>query len=261
MKGPRILLFPIMLKTAIPVLGILLVLACKSTATVEKSPAYFSETLVLQPLTPHVYQHISYLQTQDFGKVACNGMLVIDKNEAIIFDTPADAATSQELINWVEKELKCSIKAVVPTHFHKDCLGGLDVFHAKNIPSYANSLTILLAEKQNYVLPKIDFETTLELQVGRKKVVLDFVGEGHTKDNIIGYFPTDNVLFGGCLVKELGAGKGNLEDANITSWPITMAALKGKYPEAKIVIPGHGKPGDKALLDFTETLFSTDYDN
>ncbi len=232
-----------------------MVLSCKTSTSVENKLSYTSETLVLQQLTPHVYQHISYLQTQSFGKVACNGMVVIDKNEAIVFDTPADAATSLELINWVEKELKCTIKAIIPTHFHIDCLGGLDAFHTKNIPSYANKLTIKLAAKQNYMLPKNEFNTTLELEVGSKKVLLDFLGEGHTKDNIIGYFPSENVLFGGCLVKELGAGKGNLEDANVAVWPETMRTLKKKYPEAKIVIPGHGEPGDKALLDYTEKLF------
>lgn len=243
------------MKSFILLLFSFMVLSCKTSTSVENKLSYTSETLVLQQLTPHVYQHISYLQTQSFGKVACNGMVVIDKNEAIVFDTPADAATSLELINWVEKELKCTIKAIIPTHFHIDCLGGLDAFHTKNIPSYANKLTIKLAAKQNYMLPKNEFNTTLELEVGSKKVLLDFLGEGHTKDNIIGYFPSENVLFGGCLVKELGAGKGNLEDANVAVWPETMRTLKKKYPEAKIVIPGHGEPGDKALLDYTEKLF------
>ncbi len=243
------------MKSIILLLITIMVLSCKTSTPVEKKLSYTSETLVLQQLTPHVYQHISYLQTQSFGKVACNGMIVIDKNEAIIFDTPADAATSLELINLVEKELKCTIKAIIPTHFHIDCLGGLDAFHTKNIPSYANTLTIKLAAEQNYMLPKNEFNTTLELEVGSKKVLLDFLGEGHTKDNIIGYFPSEHVLFGGCLVKELGAVKGNLEDANVGVWPETMRTIKKKYPEAKIVIPGHGEPGDKALLDYTEKLF------
>lgn len=243
------------MKTFILLLFTFMVLSCKTSTPIIKKSSYTSETLVLQQLTPHVYQHISYLQTQSFGKVACNGMIVIDQNEAIIFDTPADAATSLELINLVEKELKCTIKAIIPTHFHIDCLGGLDAFHTKNIPSYANTLTIKLAAEQNYMLPKNEFNTTLELEVGSKRVLLDFLGEGHTKDNIIGYFPSEHVLFGGCLVKELGAGKGNLEDANVAVWPETMRTIKKKYPEAKIVVPGHGEPGDKALLDYTEKLF------
>jgi metallo-beta-lactamase class B len=31
--------------------------------------------------------------------------------------------------------------------------------------------------------------------------------------------------------------------------------IKEKYPEVKIVIPGHGKPGGTALFDYTIELF------
>ena len=62
-------------------------------------------------------------------------------------------------------------------------------------------------------------------------------------------------MFGGCLVKEVGAGKGNLEDANVATWPKTIRMLKAKYPDVKIVVPGHGKAGGAELLDYTVKLF------
>ncbi|MGL4346575.1 MAG: hypothetical protein ACRCR9_00605 [Chitinophagaceae bacterium] len=49
-----------------------------------------SSSLVLTKLSNHVYIHTSFLQTQDFGNVPCNGMVVIDNNEVIIFDTPTN---------------------------------------------------------------------------------------------------------------------------------------------------------------------------
>ncbi len=93
------------------------------------------------------------------------------------------------------------------------------------------------------------------MNVGDKKVYAEYFGEGRTKDNIIGYFPEDNAMFGGCLIKELDAKKGNLEDANIKEWPETVRKLKQKYPQTKIVIPGHGKPGGTELFDYTINLF------
>jgi metallo-beta-lactamase class B len=238
------------------VLVALLILGCKASDSKATHSVYTSETLLLTQLTPKVYQHTSYLQTQSFGKVACNGMVVIDQNEAVIFDTPADAATSLELIAWVEQDLKYTIKAIIPTHFHADCLGGLAEFHKKNIPSYANTLTITLAAGQQYTLPQNSFEKELLLMVGNQQVVAAFIGEGHTRDNIIGHVPQEKVLFGGCLVKEMGAGKGNLEDANVAAWPATMETLKQKYPEATLIIPGHGKAGDRGLLGYTQNLFA-----
>jgi len=68
-----------------------------------------------------------------------------------------------------------------------------------------------------------------------------YYGEGHTKDNVIVYFPDDKVVFGGCLIKAVDAGKGNLEDANVAAWPETVRKLKRNYPDTKIVIADHGK--------------------
>jgi metallo-beta-lactamase class B len=84
---------------------------------------------------------------------------------------------------------------------------------------------------------------------------VSFFGEGHTKDNVVGYFPDDKAVFGGCLIKEVGSGKGNLEDANVAEWSQTVSKVKQFYPEAKIVIPGHGETGGTELFDYTIKLF------
>ncbi len=95
----------------------------------------------------------------------------------------------------------------------------------------------------------------MEVPVGNKKVINAFFGEGHTIDNIVSYFPHDKVLFGGCLIKTLGASKGYLGDANVNDWSKTVLAVKSKYGKAKVIIPGHGKPGNSELLDYTIELF------
>ncbi|MDZ7613831.1 MAG: hypothetical protein U5K51_09100 [Flavobacteriaceae bacterium] len=53
--------------------------------------------------------------------------------------------------------------------------------------------------------PINDFNESLTLSIGNKKVNAEYFGEGHTKDNIVGYFPNENAVFGGCLIKEVGA--------------------------------------------------------
>ncbi|HYF02351.1 MAG TPA: subclass B1 metallo-beta-lactamase [Patescibacteria group bacterium] len=216
---------------------------------------YSSETLVIRKISDHTYQHISYLQTQSFGKVECNGMIVVNGNEAMIFDTPATNETSQELIQYLTKKSGMKIKGLIATHFHADCLGGLEIFHKNGIPSFANNRTIEFAKAKDFAVPQNGFDDMLTLNVGDKKVYAKFFGEGHTRDNVVGYFPDDNVLFGGCLIKEIGAGKGNLEDANTATWSETVKNVKAEYPQAKIVIPGHGKPGGTELLDYTIRMF------
>ena len=110
--------------------------------------------LKIEKLTENTFLHVSYLQTEDFGKVACNGMIVRSDIEVLIFDTPADKAASKELIDYIENIMKCKIMGVVATHFHVDCLGGLAEFHQAKIPSYATIMTIDLANGNSGLLPE-----------------------------------------------------------------------------------------------------------
>ncbi len=216
---------------------------------------YTTEELVVVQISPNTFKHISFLQTNDFGKMSCNGLIVRDGNEVIIFDTPADDIGAEKLIKWIKERLNCSIKAIIPTHFHNDSLGALGTFHKNNIPSYASFKTIELAKKNNYAVPQNGFGDSLSLTVGKERVTAKFWGEGHTHDNVVGYFAAENVLFGGCLIKELKANKGYLGDANVAEWSATVKKVKEGYPDVRIIVPGHGAHGNKKLLDYTIKLF------
>ena len=217
---------------------------------------YRSTEITINQISPNTFQHISYLSTNDFGKVPCNGLIVRDKNEVVIFDTPTNDKSAEALILWVKEILNCQIKAIVPTHFHDDCLGGLQAFHSQGIPSIAHELTLQLAKQNEIVVPQTGFIEALELKVGNEKVLLRFFGEGHTKDNIVAFFPKEQVLFGGCLIKEINATQGFLGDANVKAWSATVQKVKEAYPSVQWVIPGHGEAGSQKLLDYTIQLFT-----
>jgi len=225
--------------------------------TFKPKEVYKSNDLIITQVAENSFEHTSFLQTNDFGNVPCNGLIVRNSNEVIIFDTPTNDKNSEELIKWIQETLNCKINAVIPTHFHDDCLGGLAAFDKNNIPSYAYFKTIELAKEHSFVVPKNSFSDSLILKVGDEIISAKFFGEGHTKDNIVGYFPAENIMFGGCLLKESGAGKGYLGDANVTDWPGTVEKVKKAYPNVKIVIPGHGAYGNQQLLDYTISLFRT----
>lgn len=237
----------------IVVLVFTIISSCKNEK--EKTIVYQSKTLLIEQITPTIFKHKSYLQTQSFGKVGCNGMIYITNNEALVFDTPTDDEVSNELILWITKEQNALVSGVVVNHFHEDCLGGLKAFHNKNIPSYATDKTIALATKDNVVIPTNGFETTLELQLGTHKVITQYFGEAHTVDNTVSYVKDEKVLFGGCMIKSLKAGKGNLADANVNEWANTVTKVKNTFPKIETVIPGHGKIGDTTLLDYTINMF------
>ena len=224
----------------------------------RKDEIVITEGLSIIMLTDNVYQHVSDLQTTDFGKVKCNGLIYINNNEGIICDTPANNELSAHLLEWLSKDHpRVKIKALIVNHFHADCLGGIQAFHKAGIASYSHERTrdLLRINGDTVNLPKKFFLSDLEISVGNKKIINYWVGEAHTKDNIITWIPAERTIFGGCMVKSMNAGKGNLADANVEAWPATIKKIKSICPSAKIVVPGHGDAGGQELLDYTIALF------
>jgi metallo-beta-lactamase class B len=63
------------------------------------------------------------------------------------------------------------------------------------------------------------------------------------------------VLFGGCLVKsEESSDLGFVGDADLAHWPVAIEAVRARYPDAAIVVPGHGAPGTRRALERTLEL-------
>jgi metallo-beta-lactamase class B len=249
----------VIIKTLLITVISISILSCRSQKQYAFTPkeVYKSKILTVNQITENCFQHITYLQTNDFGNVPCNGLIVRNRNETIIFDTPTNDTSAEALINWIKETLHCKINAIIPTHFHDDCLGGLKAFHENKIPSYAYFKTIELAKENKYTVPQNSFNDSIILKVGDEYISANFFGEGHTKDNVVGYFPSENVMFGGCLIKTLNASKGYLGDANVASWSSTVEKVREQYPNVKIVVPGHGNYGNKKLLDYTINLFKT----
>ncbi|THD69796.1 subclass B1 metallo-beta-lactamase [Robertkochia marina] len=216
---------------------------------------YSSDELVIEQIAQNLYKHISTIEIPGSGKFPCNGVIYFSEGEAVILDTSVGDKASIELINWIQDLQEHQIRGVIVNHYHDDCLGGLNVFHSRNIPSYANKHTIILAREHGNPVPQNGFSGSFDLEVGNTEVVTSFIGEGHTSDNVVSYLPKVNALFGGCLIKALKADKGNLNDANLEQWPVTVEEIIRLYPEVQIVIPGHGKEGGKELLDYTIQLF------
>ena len=69
------------------------------------------------------------------------------------------------------------------------------------------------------------------------------------------WLPEQKLLNGGCFVRAATAGTlGNTADAVVSEWAASAERLQRRYPDAQIVIPGHGVPGDVSLLEHTRKL-------
>lgn len=218
-----------------------------------------ADDLAIIPLSANAYMHVSWITIEPFGRFTDNGLIYINNNEAVFMDTPINDTLGNLLLDWFEKTFPgVKIKAVIATHFHGDCLGALRSFHARGITSYANYMTNELIKSDSTVKPQKTFSGKMTLRVGKENIENQYFGEGHSKDNIVTWIPSEKILFGGCMIKALGADKGYIGDANLKQWSATVQKVKAAFPKAKIVIPGHGDQGGIALLDYTIKMFEKD---
>jgi metallo-beta-lactamase class B len=202
-----------------------------------------------------VWRHISYRDLPDFGRSPANGLIVLSGKEAGLIDTPWSSEQTSALIEWVHRNLGAEISAVIVTHSHDDCLGGLKVAHDHGAVSYASEKTVDLARQNGKEVPREAFETSQEFRVGSRTLRLRFAGGGHTNDNIVVWIPDERILFGGCLVRSATAKRlGYTLEAELEQWPKTLKTLLEEYGDARIVVPGHGSPGGIELLHRTLEL-------
>ena len=116
-------------------------------------------------------------------------------------------------------------------------------------------MTIDLAEANGKPVPRHGFTDSLRLVLGGETVECHYLGGGHTADNIVVWIPSEKILFAGCMVKDVHSkGLGNLSDANLEEWLPTVQKVTARFPDACIVIPGHGQIGGKEILVHTSKL-------
>lgn len=204
-----------------------------------------SDNLKLIKLTEHTYLHTGG---------GNNGIIFVNKGEAIIVSTPETDVETQNLIDWVKNQ-KLEIVGYILDRWHPDAMGGIDAIHSFGIKTYANELTRKICEEKGLTVPQTGFYPKLELTVGGEKLIAHYLGAAHTEDGIVVWVPKDKVLFGGNEVRNYQGWYGNIGDANLKDWSNTISKVKENYGTAEIVIPGHGRSGGVELLDYTIDMY------
>ncbi|WDE10164.1 VMB family subclass B1 metallo-beta-lactamase [Thalassomonas haliotis] len=212
-----------------------------------------AKQLKIKKLSDNVYQHISFKRVEPWGLVEASGLVVINGAEVHMIDTPWTTQGTKELIKWIEAQ-GLTLKNTVVTHFHEDASGDLAFLNDLKIKTYATSLTNKRLKSNRKETSSDEISTnTFELADG--VVSIFYPGAGHTEDNIVVWLPKEKILFGGCFVRSLHAKSlGNTGDAVIDEWSNSIQKVINRYPDIKLVVPGHGKVGDASLLTHTQKL-------
>ncbi len=241
------------MKTVVILLAVFTMMAVPLSAD-EKIK--LGDDLELLKLSETVYRHISYKELSQYGRVPANGIVYISGDEAAVVDTPWSHEQTSRLLDWIADEMGATVTVVIPSHWHEDCMGGLSAVHERGIPTVSYEKTRALAHAKGLPVSRFGFRDTMTLSVAGKEIECAYCGAGHTVDNIVVWIPSEKLLFGGCLVKAVGAkGLGNTADADVPAWPATLNAVLDRFPVAETVVPGHGAHGGLELIRHTLTLF------
>ena len=207
----------------------------------------------IKPLTEGVWLHTSYGRLSSGAWYPSNGLVVVVDEQAWIIDTPWPEKDTPRLVAWI-REQGWEPAGSLSTHFHDDRASGIGWLNGQAIPTWASYRTNAQLAERGQALASKSFDSAEHAFV-EDQVVVFHPGAGHTRDNVVAWLPRHGILFGGCLVRSMSTSSmGNVADASLADWPVSITRLMQRFPDVETVLPGHGEPGGQELLQHTLRL-------
>jgi len=232
-----------------------LVVGINQANTQESKQIFINNDIQIEQLEDSVFRHITWEESERFGRFSSNGMIIINKGQAIMIDTPFDNEKTEIIVSYLKDSMNVELVKLISGHFHVDCIGGLEYIQSLEIESIASNHTVNKCKELGLLVPSTPFKDELIVDLNGLKLVCKYFGGGHTPDNIVVWIPKNKILFGGCLIKSANAiTLGFTGDADMANYDSTIEKIIKKYPEIKKVVPGHGDVGGINLLTHTIDL-------
>jgi metallo-beta-lactamase class B VIM len=201
--------------------------------------------------------HNSYHTFPDGSWYPANGLIVRQGDGLLLIDTAWGAAQTATLLKEIAQQIKLPVRSAIITHWHDDRAAGVGVLERAGVKVRADQKTCRLLRQKGRPVPDAPLKGLDQpgdaVAVGSVEVL--FPGPAHTPDNVMVWIPSQKVLFGDCMVREMAAKDlGNTADGDGAAWPQAIRRAQARYPQAQIVVPGHGAPGGRELLAHTLSL-------
>jgi len=229
----------------------------------------------LEKIADDVWIHKSYEHVEPWGPVLSQGMIFAHNDIFFLIDTAWDDTSTLKVIALMRENLASDDSRKIPyaaimTHAHKDKMGGVNALHQAKIETHALHLSNDDAPARDLMPAEFSIDPARPYSIfegGRMRfydqnttpdqrwLYVFHPSAGHTRDNIVIYDSRSKVLFGGCLIRpESTKGLGNTADADIANWADAVREVAAEFPQAEIIIPSHGAPGGRELLQHTIDL-------
>ncbi len=196
-----------------------------------------------------------------------NIVVVRGGDQALVVDTRTTPAQARELVVDLAELGIRRVDVVVNTHGHHDHAFGNHDFRPAVIWGHDRCVTMLHAtgEAQRQTVtaefpdladdlaavvldpPDRTFAERAVIDLGGRAVELQYLGRGHTDNDIIVRVPDADVLCAGDLL-ENGAAP-YFGDGFPMDWPATVEAMLGVTGPSTVVVPGHGDHGGLVFVE------------
>jgi len=216
-----------------------------------------SPQLQVQQLAAGLWLHRTEQRLSNGAVFTANGLILETPDGIWLLDTAWGFYPTRDLLHWIDVVLKKPVRKAIATHAHDDRTGGVVALAERGIPLQVTKQTGAIAAEQQITPLQVVTDLAPGGVYQDGPVQWFYPGPGHTADNIVLWLPQYQLLHGGCFVKAPRyPGLGNIADADVAAWPASLQRLKTKYPQALVIVPGHGGVGDRQLLDYSLALFS-----
>ena len=204
--------------------------------------------------------------------------LILGRAGAVVVDTRASAVQGREAFDAARAVAKgLRVAHVVNTHVHFDHTFGNIAFEEATIHAHENvglrieqdaerikslfradpgdgpemgytaaDVVDVLATRVRP--PDVTFADEAVIDLGDRAVMMAYAGRGHTDGDIRIVVPDADVVFLGDLIEE-SAHPSLGSDCWPLEWATTLAAHLGAIGSDTVLVPGHGRPVDKAFVD------------
>jgi len=215
-----------------------------------------AEDLNLKEVAAGVFVHQGVHALPDrhnHGEIANIGFIVGERCVAVI-DTGGSPAQGRALKAAIAAKTKVPVCHVINTHVHPDHIYGNSSFkgpgvafvgHRKLAQAMAARAPYYLAKAgseldnglkaEDFIPPGQPVDSTLELDLGGRKLVLTAHGPAHTDSDLTVFDDKTRTLW---LADLLFIGHVPVVDGSLLGWLKELDALK--KIDAKLAIPGHG---------------------
>lgn len=213
--------------------------------------------MTVAPLARDVWTHTTWKLLANGAPFPSNGLIVKGGSRALLIDTTWPTADMAPMLEQARTLVGALPLAVAVTHAHDDRMSGLDIARAAGIRSFAYHLSQQDAPARGLPLADEVWQGPRKhFDLGRRSVEFFYPGPAHTRDNVVALIADSGVLFGGCMLRaKSNTALGNLADAVVPEWTASVDRVIAEFgARTSIVVPGHGTPGGRDLLDHTRAL-------